>query len=214
MTESVEATRTMLLHAAQTEAMRVIVITSAVGGEGKTLTASHLAVSLARAGRKTLLVDADLRRPALLKLFNLQVQPGLSEVLRGEAELNAAFQEGPAPGLTILAAGMSDDRAVQALSQPILDDIIAKAKEGFDFIIIDSTPVLPVADSTLLCQQADGVIFSVLQDVSRLPQVYAAYERLAALRIRILGAVVNGSRGLAGYSSYTYAQRTPPYEST
>jgi polysaccharide biosynthesis transport protein len=214
MTESVEATRTMLLHAAQTEAMRVIVITSAVGGEGKTLTASHLAVSLARAGRKTLLVDADLRRPALLKLFNLQVQPGLSEVLRGEAELNAAFQEGPAPGLTILAAGISDDRAVQALSQPILDDIIAKAKEGFEFIIIDSTPVLPVADSTLLGQQADGVIFSVLQDVSRLPQVYAAYERLAALRIRILGAVVNGSRGLAGYSSYTYAQHTPPYEGT
>ena len=100
-----------------------------------------------------------------------------------------------------------DDRAVQALSRPILDEIITSLKEQFEFIIVDSTPVLPVADSTLLCQRADGVIFSILQNVSRLPHVYAAYERLAMMRIRILGAVVNGSPGLVNDADYTYSRR-------
>ncbi len=209
MNESIETTRTVLLHAAEAEALRLIVVTSAVGGEGKTLTCSHLAASLARAGRKTLLIDADLRRPALHRIFNLGAQPGLSELLRGEGDVAAAVQAGPIVGLSILAAGNSDDRSIQALSQPILGELFKKFRDEYDFVIVDSAPILPVADSQMICQQSDGVIFAVLRDVSRLPQIYAAHERLIALQIRILGAVVNGTDGPVYGSSYPYSRGNP-----
>jgi capsular exopolysaccharide synthesis family protein len=206
MAESVESARTMLLHAAENEALRVIAITSAVGGEGKTLTCSHLAASLARAGRNTLLIDADLRRPSLQKLFNLNPQVGLSELLRGDAEISAAVQETPIPGLSVIAAGTTDDRAIQALSQPVLGELIKQLRGQYDFVIVDTAPVLPVADSQVICQHADGVIFAVLRDVSRLPQIYSAHERLVALKIRILGAIVNGTDGPVYGSSYVYSR--------
>jgi succinoglycan biosynthesis transport protein ExoP len=204
MTESVDSARTMLLNMAQIESLRAVMITSAVGGEGKTLLSSHLAVSLARAGCKTLLVDGDLRRPSLHRLFSLADARGLSEVLRGEITTAEVVQPGPIEGLSVLAAGETDSQAIQALSQRGLSDFFNEVREQYDFIIVDSAPVLPVADSSLLAQQVDGVIFSILRDVSRLPSVYAAYERLAMLRIRILGAVVNGTRGDSYGTSYTY----------
>ena len=193
--DSIEKARTVLLHAAQSESLQVFVVTSAVGGEGKTLTSSQLAASLARAGRKTLLVDADLRRPALQKVFSLKASPGFAELLRGEVAISEAVQTGPVAGLSIISAGQSDERSIQALSQSVLADLFKALRTDFEFVVVDSAPVLPVADSQLICQHADGVIFSVLRDVSRLPLIYAAHERLVALRIRILGAVVNGVIG-------------------
>jgi capsular exopolysaccharide synthesis family protein len=206
LNESVDSMRTTLLHAAETDRLRVVLVTSAVGGEGKTMTSSHLAVSLARAGRNVLLIDADLRRPALQKLFGLALQPGLSELLRGETDAAGAVQPGPVAGLSVMCAGASNGQAIQALSQPILRQIFDGLRGAYDFIVVDSAPVLPVADSQLLGQQADGVILSVLRDVSRLPQVYAAYERLAHLKVRILGAVMNGADGGVYGSSYEYGQ--------
>ena len=91
MLESIDATRTMLIHAARTGSHRVVMITSAVGGEGKTSLASHLATSLARSGLRTLLIDADLRSPSIHRLFDLPLGPGLSEVLRGEVDLADAI---------------------------------------------------------------------------------------------------------------------------
>src|SRR5262249_1374176 len=116
LTESVDSTRTMLLHAASRDGAQIIMVASALGGEGKTTLASHLVASLARAGRRVLLVDGDLRRPALHKVFNLPAHPGLAELLRGEVDLNAAIQAGPIPGLSVLTAGQPDAMAVQALS--------------------------------------------------------------------------------------------------
>src|SRR5205823_6858348 len=92
----------------------------------------------------------------------------------------------------VITAGRSDSRAVQALARERIGELLQQLKEGYDFVIIDSAPVLPVADSQLIGQHVDGVVLSVMREVSRLPTVYAAYERLALLRIRILGAVVNG----------------------
>jgi capsular exopolysaccharide synthesis family protein len=206
MAESVQSARTMLLHSAQTDALRVIAVTSAVGGEGKTLTCSHLAASLARAGRKTLLIDADLRRPSLQKLFSLAEGPGFSELLRGETQIPAAVQATPIDGLSIISAGVSDAATIQALAQPVFGELMKQLREQYDFVIVDTAPILPVADSQMICQHADGVIFAILRDVSRLPQIYAAHERLMALRVRILGAVLNGTDGPVYGSSYTYSR--------
>ena len=194
LTESVDTARTMLLHRAASESLRMIMVTSAVGGEGKTSLSSHLAASLARAGRKTLLLDADLRNPAIHRLFGVERSPGLCELLRGEVDVADAIQPTPASGLSLIPAGRCDELALQGLAQDNFQKICQPLRAEFDFIVVDSAPVLPVADSLLVGQLVDGVILSILYDVSRFPKVYAAHERLEMLGIRMLGAVVSGAK--------------------
>jgi polysaccharide biosynthesis transport protein len=194
LTESVDAVRTLLLHEARGGGIQTVLVTSAVSGEGKTSLSCHLAVRLARAGRKTLLVDGDLRSPSAHKLFFLEPGPGFSELLRGEAAADQVIVQTPADNLSLLPAGRCDRVALQALAQDGVAECLRPLRERFEFVIIDSPPVLPLNDGLLLAQQADGVLFSVLRHVSRLPQVHAAAQRLAALGVRLLGAVVNGTQ--------------------
>ena len=194
MAESVDATRTMLMHAAHTERLRVVMITSALPGEGKTTLAGHLALSLARAGRRTVLVDCDLRKPAAHRLFNLSPEIGLSEVLRDEVDLEEAILPTLENGPFVLPAGCCDPTATLALAQHGIRDIFDHLKTTYDFVIVDSPPVLSVADSLLVSQRVDAVLFATLRNVSRLPAVHAAYERLSILGVRILGLVASGVR--------------------
>jgi capsular exopolysaccharide synthesis family protein len=209
LTESVDAIRTLLLHSAQTEALRVVMVTSALGGEGKTSLASHLAVSLARSWRKTLLIDCDLRHPAAHLQFDLPLEPGFSEALRGEVGFEDAVRPTPVSRLWMLPAGHWDSHAIQALAQDQMHTIFERFKEQYDFIVIDACPVLPVADSLLIGQHADAVLFSILRDVSRVPAVQAAHQRLAALGIRMLGAVVIGEGPPAYGPDYHYPVQAP-----
>jgi succinoglycan biosynthesis transport protein ExoP len=204
--EAIDGIRTILLHTARNDSLRAIMVTSAVGGEGKTSLASQLAASLARAWKRTLLIDGDLRNPATHRLFNVPLDPGLSEVLRGEAEAVHAIRATSIGRLWVLPAGHWDAHAVQALAQDHVRTLFQTLKQQYDFIIIDSCPVLPVTDSLLLGQHADGVLFSVMRDVSRMPAVYAAQQRLQNLGIRTLGAVVIGDQGDdLGARNYKYA---------
>jgi polysaccharide biosynthesis transport protein len=191
--DSFDAIRTQLLRDDGAEAARVLLVTSAAAGEGKTTLAGHLACSLARAGRKTLLIDGDLRRPSVHQLFEMPMQPGFSEVLLGEVEAADAVQNTHQEGLSVLAAGQWDREVMQALARDGLEGIFEKLREEFDFIVVDSHPVLPAADSLLIGQHVDAAILSVLRDVSQTPRVYAASQKLGALGIRVLGAVVNGA---------------------
>lgn len=192
--ESVDATRTMLLHASRTEQIQVVMITSALKGEGKTSLASHLATSLARARRRTLLIDGDLRSPMLHKLFDLPRAPGLSELLREEVEVADVLQVTPAPNLILITAGMADPDSLAALGEGRVQYLIDAVRNQYDFILIDTPPVLPVADTLQLSQHVDAAIFSVLRDVSRLPKIHEAYERLASLGVHMLGTVVAGTQ--------------------
>ena len=209
MTESVDATRTMILHAARVEGIRTVMVTSAVSGEGKTSLSCHLACSLARAGRKTLLLDCDLRNPAAHRLFELPGEPGLCEVLRGQTQLADVIRATPAANLWMIPAGQFDEQALQmlTLTKEGFSALLERMKTQFDFIVVDSSPVLPVVDSLVIGQNVDVVVFSLLRDVSRIPSVYAAYQRLATLDIRILGAVVNG----VDAGSYGYDGQYAPY---
>ena len=191
--ESIDALRTMLLRDADDSATRTVMVTSATHGEGKTTVASHLASSLARAGRKTLLIDGDLRRPSAHQLFELPMQPGFSEVLLGEVELTDAIQATTLDGLSFMAAGQWDREVLHALARDGLVGIFEKLQEEYDFVVIDSHPLLPATDSLLIGQRVDAVILSVLRQVSQMPRVYAASQRLTTLGIRVLGAVVNGA---------------------
>jgi len=191
--ESIDTFRTFLLHDACGHGIKTVMVTSAVAGEGKTSLSCQLAISLARAGRKTLLVDSDLRRSSVHSRFGLPQAPGLAEALRGEDTLAEVIQSTSIDGLHILTAGKGDSRAVRAIAERIRG-ILEEAKESFDFVLIDSAPVLSVADPLVIGQHVDGAILSTLRGVSRIPLAAAAQHRIAALGIPSLGAVVSGTR--------------------
>jgi capsular exopolysaccharide synthesis family protein len=176
-----------------------------VPGEGKTSVATQLAASLARAGRKTLLIDGDIRRPAAHRVYEVPVEPGLSELLRHEGSVTEALHQTPVRGLYIIPAGLWDQEAVAALAQNAFPAILAELREEYDFIVVDSAPVLPVVDSLLIGRHMDGVLFSLMRGVSQLPSVESAHNRLTALNIPLLGAVVNGADP-EGYH-YDYSSR-------
>ncbi|AGA29602.1 exopolysaccharide transport family protein [Singulisphaera acidiphila] len=207
LVESVDAARTTLLHFSRTESVRVVMVASALSGEGKTSLSSHLATSLARAGRRTLLIDGDLRRPSAHELFDQPCVPGFSEVLRNEVNIADAIQPTAASGLSLLTAGLSDNETIQALACRDLRVMFDQLKEHYDFIVVDSSPVLPVADALLIGQHVDAVLFSIMRDVSRIPKVHEAYERLAKLGIRMLGAIVTGEQSDHYGSKYGYSAR-------
>lgn len=202
--ESVDAARAVLLRDCRAEGLRAVMITSAAKGEGKSSLASHLAISVARTGRRTVLVDFDLRSPAAHRLFDLAPAPGVCEVLRGEADVDAVVRAVTAD-LDVAPAGVCDARAMRALGQDALPDLIARLKDRYDFVVLDSAPLLPVADSLHVSQHADAVVLSVFREVSRLPAVFAGYERLAALGVRVLGVVVTGVAEESFGHAYDYA---------
>jgi capsular exopolysaccharide synthesis family protein len=209
--ESIDAVRTLLLHLASQESLRVVMVTSAVKGEGKTSLSCHLATSLARAGHKVLLVDTDLRHPSSHRVLNETLVPGLCEYLRGESGVEEVIRLTQIGMLYLLPAGQCDPLAIEGLARVQLGQLLASLRSSFDFIIVDSSPLLPVSDSLIVSQHVDAVLFSILREVSRVPDVHAAYEKLSMLGVRILGAVVAGiHEGTGGYGyNYTARSTTP-----
>jgi succinoglycan biosynthesis transport protein ExoP len=193
LVESVDATRIMLTHTARAGSHRIVLVTSAVGGEGKTSLASHLATSLARSGQRTLLIDGDLRRPMVHRLYDQPSGPGFCELLRGEVAANDIIRPTALINLSVITAGAYDEQALSVLAQPRSRNLFDELREQFDFIVMDSAPLLPVADTLLLSQHVDAALFSILRDVSQLPRIHAAHARMAALGVPILGAVLAGT---------------------
>jgi capsular exopolysaccharide synthesis family protein len=191
--ESINCTRTMLLHGEGLSSLKVVQITSPVSGEGKTTLSTHLALSVALAGRRTLLIDGDLRNPNAHRPFNLSDSPGLCELLRGEAVLADVLHPTAVAGLTVMPGGRWLDGTQQTLAASGLEGIFAQVRDEFDFVVVDSSPILPLTDPLLLARHADGVIVSLMQGVSRLPLVEEANQRMAVLGVRVLGAVLNGT---------------------
>ncbi len=192
LAESIDSLRTTLIHGESANKRKVIMVTSATAGEGKTTLATQLAASLARAGRRTLLVDADLRAPKAHRVFELPLDPGLSEVLRNEAEVDDVIRPTRAPGLWMMTAGGCCQECIQALSRDDIRVMFGKLRDEFDFVIVDSGPVLSAADSVSLSVCVDVAVLSVLKDTSQANKVYEAYERLDTVGVHVMGAVVNG----------------------
>lgn len=190
LTESVDGIAARLLR--NPDKNRVIMVSSAVGGEGKTTLATQLALSLARTGRSTVLVDFDLRRPSFDEVFGVSLTPGVSELLRGQNGISDLLHETNAENLSVVAAGQWDRKALAALSNSKADDFFKELKERFDFVVVDTSPILPVADARFVSQAVDMVVLSVFRDVSQAPKIQAACEILTAFGVQSVEAVVTG----------------------
>jgi len=173
----------------------VVVVTSALGGEGKTTTALDLARSTAEAGERVLLVEADLRRPTLGTALGLASGPGLSDVLAGQVEVAAAVRPGGVDGLSVLPAGSVPPNPAELLSSPRMADVVAALRSGFDRVLLDATPLLPVTDAVVCAGLADGVLLVVRWGRTSRDEVSEAVTMLEQVHAPVLGSVLNG-RGL------------------
>ena len=190
--EAMDSVRATLMHASTKVRRQVVMITSSETMEGATTVAANLALSLARAGRRTLLVDGDLRAPSLHALFGLNLDGGFCEVLRSELDVTDAVQTTQTENLWLMTAGVVDRAAVQNLATDQVEPIFDQLRTQFDFIIIDAAPVLKIADGLAIGQLVDGVILTVLRDHSEVRKINKTAEMLDSLGVRIIGAVVNG----------------------
>jgi capsular exopolysaccharide synthesis family protein len=191
-TESVDGVAARLLRKAERDQIRVVLITSALSGEGKTTLATQLAMSLARSQRRTVLVDFDLRQPTLDGALGLPRGPGICEALRGEGNVMDMVQQTETDGLSVITAGVWNRQVLPALSNGSVCTVLEQLRTNFDFVIIDSSPLLPIVDTRLVCQHVDAVVLSVFRDVSQGAKVLAAQEMLDAFGVSSVEAVVTG----------------------
>ena len=200
--ESVTAVTAMLLRKLASEGHRVIMVASAVSGEGKSTLSEQLARSLADSGHRTLLVDFDLRRPVLHQRMKLPLGPGASDVLRSGFDLKQAAIETDCPNLSLLPAGNCPGSLLRESANGTLDAFFQQCRAEYELVIVDSSPLLPVVDGRLVGQHTDGAILAVLKDTSQLGQVVAARNILGDYGITVFGCVVSGENSGGYYNSY------------
>jgi capsular exopolysaccharide synthesis family protein len=189
--DGVDATRALLLHSMPGTSGKTILVTSAEGGEGVSSLAIALAASLARAGKRTLLIDTNLRKPVVGTVLELPADRGLSEFLRGEMTAASVIRPAAADRLWVLPAGKPDLKAIQALSRDSAQTVLDQLRRDYDFVVLDAAPVLPCSDALALATRADVVLMSVFGGVSTLPAVHSAWNRLQVLGTHLFGVVLH-----------------------
>jgi polysaccharide biosynthesis transport protein len=183
--------------------IKTVLCTSSVSSEGKSTVAVSLACMLALAGRRVVIVDADLRHPTAHRMMRLRKSPGLAEVIAGEKQLEDALQVERASGAYLLAAGASVSSPGDILESPKLRQILLALSDDFDTVIIDSPPILAVHDACIVAQHADATIMVVRWGKTKIPTFVTALQRMYDLNIEVKGIVlsmVNSKQyGLYGY---------------
>ncbi|MFO1056288.1 MAG: polysaccharide biosynthesis tyrosine autokinase [Dongiaceae bacterium] len=207
--EAVQAVRAGVRFAAATPP-KVVLVTSGTAGEGKSTLALSLALSFARAGQRTVLVDADMRRPAIGRMLGLTVGRGLEDVLGGGAALNDALVTDPASGLWILPARAGAAQPQELLGGPAMSSLLRELRASCDMVIIDSPPVTFVSDAALLATQADGTLFVIRWESTPREVALAGLQQLRRAGAVLLGAVLTRAR-LRRHEAYAYGMDSGYY---
>jgi capsular exopolysaccharide synthesis family protein len=201
--ESMRTLRTNVLFSSAEEGARSLTITSTGPGEGKTLVASNLAIGLAQAGMRVLLIDADMRKPRVHTVFNASQKPGLSNMLVGTAKFSESVLATNVPGLWIVPAGTNPPNPSELLGSKRFGDLIASLGRQFDWAIIDTPPVMAVTDSAIVAHLTTGVLFVVGADMTTRQAAQRAVEQLDRSKAKFVGVVLN--RVDLKHNSYYYA---------
>jgi polysaccharide biosynthesis transport protein len=189
--EAFKTIRTNVLFSSADEGMRTLVITSAGPGEGKSVVSSNLAMALAQTGQRVLLIDADMRRPRVHEIFGFPQEPGLSNVLTGNARPSDAIRRSGVNGLWYLSSGHIPPNPAELLGSDKFADFIGSLEQHFEWVVIDTPPVLVVADSSIVANKASGVVFVVAADHTGRQTATAAIEQLDAASAHVIGSVLN-----------------------
>jgi polysaccharide biosynthesis transport protein len=218
--EAYRAVRTALYFSTQGGGHNLIQVTSPDMGDGKSTLITNLAVSIAQSGKRIVLVDADLRRPRLHKMLGLPANlTGLAAVISGTVELREAVQQTAIPGLFVLPCGPLPPNPAELLTSPCFKAVLEDLRAQYDFVLVDTPPLLVVTDPCVVAPRVDGVVLAMRMSKKSRPKAERAKEILATLGVKVLGVVVNGvtpnkNSGSYGAGQYEYTYGPDDYSST
>jgi capsular exopolysaccharide synthesis family protein len=201
ISEAYRQLRTNLSFYGLDEPIRTLLVTSPGPEEGKSTTVANLAVTMAQGGRRTILVDCDLRRPSLHTLFELPSEPGLTNLMVGECEEPPLLDTG-VENLWLLPSGAKPPNPADLLGSKKVDQVIARLLEVADIVLFDAPPVVAVTDAAVLGTRLDGVLLVISAGKTRRDQAERAKEMLEKARARIVGAALTNSSEGGGVSGY------------
>ncbi len=194
--EQVRALRNRLVAMNPDGEPKTLVVTSAVRGEGKTVTAINLAMALAELERQqVVLVDADLRRPSCERYLNLNPEPGLADVLLGRVAVDRVLRPAGHRNLLLLGAGTRVPNPAEVLGASRLDELFRRLKEKFQYVVVDTSPALPSTDAGVLAARADGTLVVVRLESSSKKRSREALRALQDMGGNVLGTFVTEVRG-------------------
>lgn len=210
--EAYNSIRTNLLFTQQGEKCPIFVVTSPTANNGKTINSANLAINFAQMGKKTLVIDADMRNPSLHKLFSLSSRNGLSEILAGLTD-NITVTKTDIENLSILTSGKIPPNPTELLSSPRMDKLLDFVKEHYDCVFIDTPPINIVTDATVFAQKATGYILIVKTDTTNVPELKTSVTTLQTINANILGFIINdtNSEKKKYYSYYRKYSRSYSY---
>lgn len=188
--EAYNSIRTNLLFTQQGEKCPIFVVTSPTANNGKTINSANLAINFAQMGKKTLIIDADMRNPSLHKLFSLSSRNGLSEILAGLTD-NITVTKTGIENLSILTSGKIPPNPTELLSSPRMDKLLDFVREHYDCVFIDTPPVNIVTDATVFAQKGTKYILIVKTDSTNFPELKTTVDSLKSIDANIIGFVVN-----------------------
>jgi len=204
ISEAYRTLRTNISFSAVDEDLRVIMVTSAGPGEGKSTTVANLAATYAQSDKRTVLIELDLRKPTVHKTFKLSNRLGISHVLTKQASLDEVIQDTDIPNLSAITAGMIPPNPSELVGSKALGAILEQLKEQFDQIIIDTPPVLALTDAQLIATHCDGVVLVAEAGKVKRSALLDAKERLNIVKARIVGVVLNNAKRKVKDDYYYY----------
>lgn len=215
VTEAYKAARTNLLFTRKTEGCQKIVITSAFQSEGKTINCANMAVVLAQNDLRVLLIDADMRRPAVHKLFDMKQAIGLSELLAGIepfSNLHALITPSAFQHLSILSSGNIPPNPAELLASPRMLELLNELAKDYDYILIDTPPICVVTDAAVVSKVVDGYLFVVRAEQTTMECVKTSITTLESVGASILGFVLNDINTKSSRNKYGSNRRYHKYE--
>lgn len=201
--EAYRSVRTGLYFSNKGKALKVIQVTSPVPGDGKSTLSSNISVTMAQSGRRVLLIDADLRRPRVAKIFGIDSEVGVAAVVGGKVEVDDAICEGPVANLSILPGGKRPANPAEILSSERFRNMVDMLRDKFDVIVVDTPPLLAVSDPGAVAGIVDGVLMTMRLRRNVKPLALRAKSILNSVGANLLGVVINGVSSEAGYG-YNY----------
>jgi capsular exopolysaccharide synthesis family protein len=203
ISEAFRTLRTNLDFASLDQALKTLVITSAGVGEGKSTTLANLAVVSAQAGRRVILVDADLRRPSLHEILGASNEAGLTSMVVDESRLTAPPLQGTGiPGLSLLSSGPLPPNPADLLGSRRMAEVIAALAEEADQVFFDTPPVVAVTDAAVLATRVDGVLLVIGAGKTRREDARMAIQRLEQINARLVGTVLTNVEAGGGFTGY------------